>query len=122
MHKMVNRPNAYAVAGHSAGGVAAAFFAWTRGRDSIKGLVLLASYPGPNTDLSDFTQETLKVSSVSGTNDALTTPEKVEESKVRLPDHTKYIPIEGNHTQFYAAKKGFLQPETRFCGGQSRRH
>lgn len=115
-----NHPRAFTIAGHSAGGVAAAMFADEDStfHQKLAGLVLLASYPDDRTDLSSQTD--LKVVSVHGTKDALTTQEKIDNSKSLLPADTNFVRIEGgNHTQFYAAREGFVQQPTRFTVGDN---
>ena len=66
--------------------------------DAVQGVILWASYPSPVFSLSD---KDLKVISISGTNDGLATPAKIEASKADLPPDTDFVAIEGgNHTQF----------------------
>ena len=51
----------------------------------------------------------LQVTSISGSLDALATPEKVESTKAFAPSSTKYIVIKGgNHAQFgnYGVQSG----------------
>ncbi len=78
----------WAVGGHSLGGVAAASYA---AKDERVGLVLWASYPA--SSLADRT--TLKVVSVSGSLDGLSTPVKVEAAKQLLPADATYVVIPG---------------------------
>jgi hypothetical protein len=50
-----------------------------------------------------------QVVSISGTNDGLATPAKIEDSKTNLPASTVYVPIQGgNHAQFgyYGEQEG----------------
>jgi pimeloyl-ACP methyl ester carboxylesterase len=85
----------WALGGHSLGGVAAASF--TANHDEIEGLVFWASYPADDA-LAD---RSLKVLSIYGTSDGLSTPAKIDESRALLPPGTEFIPIEGgNHAQF----------------------
>jgi hypothetical protein len=87
----------WVIGGHSLGGAMAANFAHNR-PGTVDGLVLWASYPAESDDLS---QSDLSVLSVSGTHDGLSTPEKIDASRVLLPSDTEYAPIEGgNHAQF----------------------
>lgn len=87
----------WAVGGHSLGGAMAASYADRTTR--VRGLLLLAAYPGSNTDLRG--RNTMAVSLVYGTEDGLATPEEVEAAAVRLSDDAKLILIEGgNHAQF----------------------
>lgn len=84
----------WAVGGHSLGGTAAASFASTAGQ--VKGLLLWASYPARPVIRTD-----LKVTSVSGTADGLTTPTDIEMSRASLPRTTRFVPIPGaNHASF----------------------
>lgn len=87
----------WAVGGHSLGGSMAAQF--IRGHASTAGgLVLWASYPASDNDLS---KSSLKVISISGTRDGLATPDKISSSRSLLPPDTKWIVIVGgNHAQF----------------------
>ena len=64
----------------------------------VDGLALLASYPAASDDLSN---QDISVISISGTNDGLSTPEKIEASKALLPPNTQFVAIDGgNHAQF----------------------
>jgi hypothetical protein len=99
----------WAVGGHSLGGVAATEFA--DDNIDIEGLVLWASYPQEDTDLS--ADEGLVVASIYGTNDLLATVESVEASRLLLPESTIFVPIEGgNHQQFgwYGEQAGDGEP------------
>jgi hypothetical protein len=63
-----------------------------------QGLVLWASYPASNNDLSN--SDTGAVS-VYGTLDGLATPDKIAASEPLLPADTIWVSIEGgNHAQF----------------------
>ena len=87
----------WAVGGHSLGGSMAASFAHTH-PELVQGLVLWASYPASSDNLS---QSGVKVLSISGTLDGLSTPAKIEASHELLPDETVWVPIEGgDHAQF----------------------
>jgi len=87
----------WAVGGHSLGGSMAASFAHTH-PELVQGLVLWASYPASSDNLS---QSGVKVLSISGTLDGLSTPAKIEASHELLPDDTVWVPIEGgDHAQF----------------------
>ena len=84
----------WVVGGHSLGGVTAATFADQDER--VKGLALFASYPADNMVRAD-----LKVVSISGTADGLTTPDDIEASKGKLPPETSYVVINGAvHSSF----------------------
>jgi dienelactone hydrolase len=85
------------LSGFSLGGVAASV-ALSKDASLFDGLILYASYTTKNYDLSTTS---LRVLSLSGSNDALATPEKIQNAKVFLPQETTFIEIEGgNHTQF----------------------
>lgn len=87
----------WAVGGHSLGGAMAANFVYTH-PDAVDGLVLWAAYPASNNDLS---RSGVRVVSISGTLDGLTTPEKIAASLPLLPPDTIFVAIEGgNHAQF----------------------
>jgi len=95
----------WAIGGHSLGGSMAAQFA-RKHPDLVQGLVLWASYPA-NTD--DLSASSLKVTSISGTQDGLSTPKKIEASRLLLPADTRWVAIEGgNHGQFgwYGSQSG----------------
>lgn len=95
----------WAVGGHSLGGAMAAEFIKTHPA-SVKGLVLWAAYPGENNDLSTTN---LQVLSVYASNDEIANLEEIESSKLRLPDETVYLRIDGgNHAGFgwYGSQKG----------------
>lgn len=87
----------WAVGGHSLGGAMAANFVTTH-PGVMDGLVLWAAYPASNNDLSS---SGVRVLSISGTLDGLSTPEKIAASVPLLPADTVWIPIEGgDHAQF----------------------
>ncbi|MBE3067162.1 MAG: alpha/beta hydrolase [Chloroflexi bacterium] len=87
----------WAVGGHSLGGSMAANYVHSH-PGTVQGLVLWASYPAGSDDLSS---SGLKVLSISGTLDGLSTPTKIEASRVLLPADTIFVPIEGgDHAQF----------------------
>ncbi len=86
----------WVVGGHSLGGVAASMVAG--GSDPrVHGLLLWASYP--STSLADRT--TLAVTSISGSNDGLATPAKVDAAKVKLPPDTQYVVVQGGTHSFF---------------------
>lgn len=95
----------WAVGGHSLGGAMAARYA--HGHPSlVEGLVLWAAYPAEGNDLSE---RELDVVSIYGTRDGLATPDKIKASRSRLPEDTRWVPIEGgNHAQFgsYGSQTG----------------
>ncbi len=87
----------WAVGGHSLGGAMAANFVYSN-PGIADGLVLWASYPASNNDLST---SGIRVVSISGTLDGLSTPEKIAASAALLPADTVWVAIEGgNHAQF----------------------
>ncbi|QHC68430.1 alpha/beta hydrolase [Rathayibacter sp. VKM Ac-2759] len=81
------------VGGHSLGGVKACQWA---GDPGVAGLVLLGSYCA-----NDLSESALPVLSVSGSEDGLSTPEKVDAARDLLPDSAEMVEIEGaNHAGF----------------------
>jgi dienelactone hydrolase len=95
----------WAVGGHSLGGAMAAAFA-ASGGSGVDGLVLWAAYPPSGDDLSDWAG---RVTSVSATNDGLTTPDDISRTKAQLPTLAEFVTIEGgNHAQFgwYGEQRG----------------
>ena len=87
----------WVVGGHSLGGSMAANFAYSH-PSAVQGLVLWASYPASSDDLSS---SGVKVLSISGTLDGLSTPAKIEASHALLPADTTFVSIEGgDHAQF----------------------
>ena len=87
---------AWAVGGHSLGGVVAAGYAGDHA-DSVTGLLLYASYP--NTDLSS--DGGLQAESISGSNDGLTTAADIARTRDLLPPDTLFTVIEGGvHAYF----------------------
>jgi Alpha/beta hydrolase family len=95
----------WAIAGHSLGGASACLY--TNTSSKVKALIFWAAYCDKSFDLSKRTD--VQVTSISGSLDALATPEKVESTKVFAPSSTKYIVINGgNHAQFgnYGVQSG----------------
>lgn len=88
----------WAVGGHSLGGVAASSYAADNrtGYRAVQGLLLWASYP-----LDSLASADLAVTSVSGTEDALSTPDDIEESRADLPGDTVFVPVEGAVHAFF---------------------
>jgi hypothetical protein len=100
----------WAIGGHSLGGAMAAEFAKSN-LNRIDGLVLWASYPAQNTDLSETN---LAVASIYASNDGLATLQDIQDSKARLPEDTQFLLIEGgNHAGFgwYGSQNGDGDPE-----------
>ena len=95
----------WAIGGHSLGGVMAASYA-RRHEGLVAGLILWASYPAGSDDLS---ASSLRVASISGDRDGLSTPAEIAASRALLPASTVWTVIEGaNHAQFgwYGPQKG----------------
>ncbi|WEG09042.1 alpha/beta hydrolase [Microbacterium horticulturae] len=98
----------WVVAGHSLGGTVAAIEA--DGADAAStapavGLMFFASYPA--SDLSGSL--TTAVLSISGSNDGLSTPAKIDASHADLPADAQFVQIAGaSHAQFgsYGAQAG----------------
>lgn len=89
----------WAVGGHSLGGVVAASFAdenATVGDAAVAGLVLYASYPSSRLERAE-----LRVVSISGDQDGLTTPDDVAGSKKNLPPDTRYVVVRGAVHSFF---------------------
>ncbi|MBW6467038.1 MAG: alpha/beta hydrolase [Brevefilum sp.] len=87
----------WAVGGHSLGGAMAAEYVRANPAQ-VAGLVLWASYPGGNNDLS---AADLPVLSVYASNDGLATLEDIADSRARLPLTTTFVEISGgNHAGF----------------------
>lgn len=84
---------AWAVGGHSLGGVTAALYA---GRHPSVALLLWASYPS-----NDLSGRTAEVTSISGSQDGLTTPADIAASKAKLPVVTCFVPIPGGVHAFF---------------------
>lgn len=85
----------WAVGGHSLGGVSASSFAGDN--SDISGLVLYASYP-----LGSLRErEGLAVLSLSGINDGLSTPDKVEASRDLLPGDATFTAVQGGVHAFF---------------------
>lgn len=85
----------WAVGGHSLGGVSAASFA--KSNSDVSGLLLFASYPADS--MSDAAG--LSVLSISGSNDGLTTPDKIAVSKSLLPPTARFATIDGGVHAFF---------------------
>jgi len=86
----------WAVGGHSLGGAMAASYLYNH-PDAAEGLVLWASYPAKNNDLSG---SGLKVLSIYGSLD-MGGMQPFDASRALLPSDTTWVVIEGgNHAQF----------------------
>jgi len=87
----------WAIGGHSLGGVMACRYAG-KCTDRVDGVVLWAAYPSDTFSLADTD---LPVLSISGSNDGLSTPDEIEDSRNDLPADAEFFIIDGgNHTQF----------------------
>ena len=85
-HREVDR---WVVGGHSLGGAVGSQFADDH-RDLIAGLLFWASFPTRNLSSVPFS-----VASVSGTEDGLATPAKIDASRSDLPSTTKFTAVDG---------------------------
>ena len=85
------------VGGHSLGGVRACQLAGAPGDGAeVAGLVLFGSYCA-----NDLSSTGLEVLSIGGSEDALSTPEKIGAASSLLPDDTRFKQVEGlNHAGF----------------------
>ncbi|GAB2567971.1 hypothetical protein GCM10009593_01120 [Microlunatus antarcticus] len=84
----------WAIGGHSLGGTVAASYAEDDRR--VEGLLLLASYPSAKVERTD-----LRVTSVSGDQDGLVTPEDIARSKANLPADATFVVVPGaSHASF----------------------
>lgn len=88
----------WAVGGHSLGGVAASSYA-VGNPQAVDGVVFWASYPADDS----LKGLGISVLSVYGSNDGLSTLDKIEASRALLPADTIFVLVEGgNHAQFGA--------------------
>lgn len=88
----------WVLGGHSLGGVMACRYAGSADAPGLAGVILLASYPSKRYRLDHLP---LKVMSIFGTLDGLTTLEDIAASKQHLPEGTDFVEIQGgNHSQF----------------------
>ncbi|WP_130011154.1 alpha/beta hydrolase [Serinicoccus sediminis] len=87
---------AWATGGHSLGGVVASAYAADH-PDEVDGLLLWASYP--LDDLSS--REDLAVTTVSGSEDGLATPEDIGASLADLPPQTEVVEVAGAVHAFF---------------------
>jgi Alpha/beta hydrolase family len=85
----------WALAGHSVGGVTAAQLA--DADEQVNALVLFGSYPASRLQRTD-----LKVVSIYGSADGLTTPADVDEARGRLPAATSYVEVPGAAHSWFA--------------------
>ena len=90
----------WVVGGHSLGGTVACIDADSHDSDAkspVRGLLLYASYPA--SDMS--TSLTAAVLSISGSDDGLATPAKIDAAKPLLPKDTDYQVIDGAVHAFF---------------------
>ncbi|WP_111719894.1 alpha/beta hydrolase [Homoserinimonas sp. OAct 916] len=91
----------WSVGGHSLGGVRACQYGE---QPDVSGLVLFGSYCA-----NDLSNTKMRVLSLSGSDDGLSTPQKIRESSHLLPPGTIFFQIDGaNHASFgdYGAQPG----------------
>lgn len=99
--------------GHSLGGVSASSFS-AKNPDLVDGLILLASYPAGNTDLSSVQ---FPVYALVGDKDQVVDWENLSEAESRLPSDYEGVVIRGgNHASFgnYGIQKGDNLPDISF--------
>ena len=97
----------WSVGGHSLGGVRACQLA---DDPTVSGLILFGSYCA-----NDLSETDLTVLSISGSNDGLSTPQKIEGARHTLPADATLVEIEGaNHASFgdYGVQAGDGQATT----------
>jgi hypothetical protein len=95
----------WAVGGHSLGGAMAAAFV-ASDPAAVDGLVFFAAYPSSGDDLSTWEG---RVTSVSATEDGLTTPDDIARTTPLLPADAEFVIVDGgNHAQFgwYGEQRG----------------
>lgn len=95
----------WVVAGHSLGGAVA-----SGQTEGAAGLILLGAYP-----IDDISSADVPVLSISGSNDTLTTPQDVADSKATLPPQAQFVVIDGGvHAFFgdYGQQRGDGRPTT----------
>jgi poly(3-hydroxybutyrate) depolymerase len=93
----------WVIGGHSLGGVAAAMFVKNHPQ-AVQGLAFWASYPA-----EALTDAPVRVLSIYGTQDGLSTPAKINNSRALLPANAQFVAIQGgNHAQFgwYGTQSG----------------
>jgi len=95
----------WSIGGHSVGGTAAAQYINTH-PEEIDGLVIWASFPADNADLSG---SDLPVTLIYGTEDPKVNDESVAARKHLLPDDTNYVRIEGGGHHHFGSYE--IKPE-----------
>ncbi|PID13992.1 alpha/beta hydrolase [Sporosarcina sp. P34] len=94
----------WVIGGHSLGGVTASDYASRH--EKISALVLLASYPGSHTDLSEASVDVL---SIWASHDEVAEAKAIKAAKSSMPHDAKFVEIVGgNHAGFgdYGRQKG----------------
>lgn len=87
----------WAIGGHSIGGTMAAQYT-NENREAVDGLIIWASYPADNANLSDFEKP---VSLIYGSLDPRVNDDSVTPRQHLLPGNTDYVRIDGgDHHQF----------------------
>lgn len=100
---------AWVIGGHSVGGTMAAQYAHKH-PETVKGLVIWASYPAGNANLSNYD---IPVVSIYGSLDPRVNDDSISERKHLLPGSSEYIRIEGgDHHQFGSYE---IKPEEHFA-------
>jgi hypothetical protein len=85
----------WAIGGHSLGGAAASTYA--ANHPAIEAVIFWASYPADDS----LKEEDIKVLSIYGSKDGLSTPSIIAESRTLLPADSVFVEIiGGNHAQF----------------------
>lgn len=96
---MAASPRAWAVGGHSRGGLLATQFAAAH-RGGFAGLALVATTHPRELNLSGIPAH-VPVSKILGTRDGVATPDDVRRFAGNLPPHTVFVEVAGgNHRQF----------------------
>lgn len=99
----------WVLGGHSVGGTMAAQYTYKH-PETVRGLVIWASYPAGNANLSNYD---IPVVSIYGTLDPRVNDESISERKHLLPESSQYIRIEGgDHHQFGSYR---IKPEEHFA-------
>ncbi|MEI6462516.1 MAG: alpha/beta hydrolase [bacterium] len=85
------------IAGHSLGGaMISEYLKGTKYESKILGVIYMGAYPNDNYLLD----KKYKILSLYGSEDKLATPEKINDSKTKLPSSSLFIQLPSNHSQF----------------------
>ncbi|MEI6887276.1 MAG: alpha/beta hydrolase [bacterium] len=85
------------IAGHSLGGaMISEYLKGTKYESKINGVIYMGAYPNDDYLLN----KKYKILSLYGSEDKLTTPEKIDSSKSKLPSSSLFIQLPSNHSQF----------------------